>query len=66
MKNDNYKKYKIFWREIDNCEKKFEEYWLNQIYQNIDSLYKEDDVYVKSSKLPICISKVGDDIYFNR
>lgn len=64
-KYGDYKDYKIFWREIDSCEKKFKKYWLNIIYQNIDSLYKEDDVYIKSSKLPICISKVGDDIYFS-
>lgn len=65
MNNKNYKDYKIFWRDIDNCEERFKEYWLNLIYQNIYSLYKESDVYIKSSKLPICISKVNNDIYFS-
>lgn len=65
MNNENYKDYKIFWRDIDNCEERFEEYWLNIIYQNIYSLYKESYVYIKSSKLPICISKVNNDIYFS-
>lgn len=55
--------YKNF--EAFQNEKLFRTYWLNLIYENIDSLYIISNRYIHSTKLPICLSKLDNTLFFD-
>lgn len=55
--------YKNF--EAFQNEKLFRTYWLNLIYESIDSLYTISNRYIYSTKLPICLSKLDNTLFFD-